>query len=44
MTELPAVEPHSLVDVQNADRDARGIAAALVARLADKKAGTLAGR
>jgi 1-deoxy-D-xylulose-5-phosphate reductoisomerase len=40
---LPAVEPHSLVDVQNADRDARGIAAALVARLADRKAGTLAG-
>jgi 1-deoxy-D-xylulose-5-phosphate reductoisomerase len=43
LTELPAVEPHSLVDVQNADRDARGIATALVARLADRKAGTLAG-
>jgi 1-deoxy-D-xylulose-5-phosphate reductoisomerase len=44
MAELPAVEPHSLVDVQNADRDARGIAVALVARLADRKAGSLAGR
>jgi 1-deoxy-D-xylulose-5-phosphate reductoisomerase len=42
--ELPAVEPHSLVDVQNADRDARGIAAALVGRLADRKTGSLAGR
>jgi 1-deoxy-D-xylulose-5-phosphate reductoisomerase len=41
-TDLPAVEPHSLVDVQNADRDARGIAAALVARLADEWADTLA--
>ena len=44
MAELPTVEPRSLVDVQNADRDARGIASALVARLADRKAGSAAGR
>jgi 1-deoxy-D-xylulose-5-phosphate reductoisomerase len=36
MADVPAVEPHSLTDVQNADRDARSIAAALVGQLASR--------
>jgi 1-deoxy-D-xylulose-5-phosphate reductoisomerase len=37
MADVPAVEPHSLSDVQNADRDARQVAAALVGELADRR-------
>lgn len=44
LADLPAVEPHSLAEVQNADREARGLAAALVARLADTLASASAGR
>jgi 1-deoxy-D-xylulose-5-phosphate reductoisomerase len=37
MADVPAVEPHSLSDVQNADRDARQVAAALVGELANRR-------
>ncbi|HSB96523.1 MAG TPA: 1-deoxy-D-xylulose-5-phosphate reductoisomerase [Spongiibacteraceae bacterium] len=36
MADVPPVEPHSLTDVQNADRDARRIAAAVVGQLANR--------
>jgi 1-deoxy-D-xylulose-5-phosphate reductoisomerase len=36
LADMPVVEPHSLTDVQNADRDARVIATTLVERLSQR--------
>ncbi|HEY3699971.1 MAG TPA: 1-deoxy-D-xylulose-5-phosphate reductoisomerase [Spongiibacteraceae bacterium] len=36
LREIPTVEPHALADVQNADRDARKLAAAIIAETGDQ--------
>ena len=36
LADVPAVEPHSLADVQTADRDARRMATTLIERLATR--------